>query len=315
MTDGSAATDIRTEQVSAVISRDPAGVSAEELAAWQDRLADSAQRAEGFRRLEKHPPDATLQPLWSCVVAFDGRDALRAWLTDAAELVGDDVRVLAGSQREELATFAIVQRVRPERVDDYLAWQKRITSAVQRQPGFLSAEVVRTRSGDVPEWTVINRFETHDDLDAWVRSAERDALMRESDGMFVDVSRRVVSDPGFGAWFGGAERIPTWKQNWLVLVVLYPVIVAELVFLDPYLGWLNHAVAIFIGAGVSVAALGWPLVGLATRALGWWASPEPGAGRRTEVLGIAVLIATCAVLIAAMALLMDWVSLPGIDRL
>ena len=59
---------------------------------------------------------------------------------------------------------------------------------------------------------------------------------------------------------------PDWKQSVIVLLMLYPIMMLELLFLNPLLASLGMAEATFIGNLLSVATPGWVLVPPANRA-------------------------------------------------
>jgi len=135
------------------------------------------------------------------------------------------------------------------------------------------------------------RFATPQGLDAWLTSPERQALLRRSEPIASWRSRRLPSP--FAAWFpSDPERPapPLWKQGMLVLLVLYPIVVLELRFLNPLLAPLVPAPATFIGNAISVALVTWPLMPVTVFCLGWWLQPAPQRRLRTTLFGL-VLIA------------------------
>ncbi len=94
---------------------------------------------------------------------------------------------------------------------------------------------------------------------------------------------------------------PNWKQGMIVLLVLFPVVMLEILFLNPLLSSLNPAVANFIGLIISVVALTWALVPLANRAFEWWLLPGPGDSPRVEIAGTALIIGLYALSVAVFA--------------
>jgi len=147
------------------------------------------------------------------------------------------------------------------------------------------------------------RFSTPEQLDAWLSSPERRALLQRSAALVQGwQSRRLPSS--FAGWFPsapGQAAPPTWKQAALVLLVLYPIVMLELRFLSPLLAGLVPAVGTFIGNAISVALVSWPLMPLAVSGLAWWLQPRPAVHARTEILG-ALLVAA----LYALELLVLW---------
>lgn len=88
---------------------------------------------------------------------------------------------------------------------------------------------------------------------------------------------------------------PNWKQAMVVLLALFPVVMAELRWLSPMLGNLEQALATFIGNALSVALLTWLLMPLMVRALHWWLVPAPAQARWTVPAGTVLIFGLYAV--------------------
>ena len=76
----------------------------------------------------------------------------------------------------------------------------------------------------------------------------------------------------------------------IVLLVLFPVVMLEILYLNPLLSSLNVAVANFIGNALSVAVLSFGLTSLASRAFEWWLVPRRDDSPRVEAAGIGLII-------------------------
>lgn len=68
-------------------------------------------------------------------------------------------------------------------------------------------------------------------------------------------------------------NVPVWKQMMIVLLMLFPIVMLELIFLSPYLSTLHFSLATFIGNAISVALLSWPFMSIAIYCLNWWLTP------------------------------------------
>ncbi len=100
---------------------------------------------------------------------------------------------------------------------------------------------------------------------------------------------------------GGGDRVAApaaWKQNMIVLLLLYPVVfLFGLLVQTPLLmgrAGLPFWLALFIGNVVSVLLLNW-LVPWASRGFGWWLAPPRDAGGRISVVGAMLIMAFYAV--------------------
>lgn len=190
----------------------------------------------------------------------------------------------------------------------FLGWQHRIAAAEARFAGFESYALEPPVSGVQDDWTMVVRFDTDEHLDAWLASAERADLVAEATA-FDGGTRVSRVHGGFEAWTTPAaahdDAPAAWKQNLVVLLMLYPVVFLFGRYVsDPLLTgrgvpfWL----ALFLGNAVSVALLGWVLVPRASAAFGWWLSPATPSPRRTAT-GVAVVAVLYAVLLACFAAL------------
>jgi antibiotic biosynthesis monooxygenase (ABM) superfamily enzyme len=76
----------------------------------------------------------------------------------------------------------------------------------------------------------------------------------------------------------------------IVLLTLFPVVMLELLYLNPLLQSLNMAIATFIGNALSVAATGFVLIPLALRAFKWWLLPGANYSPGVEIGGTVLVI-------------------------
>jgi len=85
--------------------------------------------------------------------------------------------------RESLhaCTVMAAQRVRPERTDDFLRAQEKISLVMGRFPGFLGKELIRPMPGLQDEWVSVFRFASTAALRRWMESDERRAMLAELD--------------------------------------------------------------------------------------------------------------------------------------
>jgi antibiotic biosynthesis monooxygenase (ABM) superfamily enzyme len=116
----------------------------------------------------------------------------------------------------------------PEDSDAFLAWQATVTAAERRFRGFRGKELFRPVPGVQDDWTALYRFDTAENLEAWLESAERQQLLEE--GLeFQDFELRQI-DSSFGNCFsfdGRGDEPPPGdvKTSIAVWVGLYPTVV------------------------------------------------------------------------------------------
>jgi hypothetical protein len=121
-------------------------------------------------------------------------------------------------------SVVISTRVKPSQEDAYRAWEQRIAAVQAKAPGFQGYRFEPPVSGVQDDWLAILRFDTDANLQAWLDSPQRQALLKEA-GAFTEEFHTRIARTGFDQWFpvaAGEMAPPAWKQNMLVLLLLYP---------------------------------------------------------------------------------------------
>ena len=306
---------------------------AEEFEAWQSRMNDVISRFDGFVSREVLPPTPPDQLDWVIIQRFERPDQLKTWLESPqrAEMLaqikpaleGDDaVNVFVGHEAEEgeaegPVTAMIMTVVKPGQEKAFQRWHARVQEHQSKYPGFLGCEVQPPTGMFQEEWVTLLRFDSQDHLDNWLSSDERAQLMREASEVIGSSSERRVRT-SFEGWFkfGADDKPPpSWKQAAIVLLCLFPVVMLEIKLLNPLLQWMNLAPATFIANVISVGLLTWPLIPLASRAMGWWLSPQPDAGNAVRWGGPALLVCLYAVAIVLFHFFAGWVHVTPVTSL
>ena len=324
MAEAGAATEAAGGPVALVIQRRIAEAGYARYSHWLGRVAARLGAWPGFTGQEVIPPTPPVQSDWVAVQRFDNAADARRWLqsADLAALT-DEVRDLfvgqedihllpdAGQPRSTAVSAVVSFQVPPELEAEFLAWQRDIQSLEAEFRGFLRHRVERPIPGVHDEWIIILSFDSDQTMTAWLESPQRRAQLEKGARFNAALNLRRTSY-GFDFWFPGeAGRrggpVATFKNNLLVLLVLYPVVFLWGVFFSgPVL--LKNGVpfwlALFIGNLVSTQLLGWWAVPLAFRCFGWWLAP--GGGLRRELLGYGVLLVLYVLSMAVFAALLMW---------
>lgn len=282
-----------------------------EFERWQRRVNTRLEAFPGYVDYDFIAPAPPVQDDWVIVQRFVDGDAARAWLQcdDRKELLAEVQEMLVGpvdvhlfaeaaSRRHSPVTVTITTRVPSGQEDEFLDWHRRIVAAQAAFPGFEGYRLERPIPGVQDEWVAGLRFDSYEHLQGWLESDERQTLLREDPTFGRGVGIRVVQN-AFDSWFpsytnreGAALPPPAWKQNMLVLLVLYPVVFvfSESVH-DPLLveNGIPFWLALFIGNAVSVALLGWVFVPWVSKRFRWWLVASKGDHVRTDWLGTAIV--------------------------
>ena len=287
------------------------------FAQWQQQVSEAVSRAPGYLEQTFIPPNPPAQVDWVIVQRFASADAARAWLqaperlrlldTIQPLLVGqDDVHIFEDGSGPKLAapvTAVISMRVKPGQEAAFQDWQRRIAAVEATFDGFSGYRLEPPVPGVQDDWTTMVRFDTDAHLDTWLNSAERQRLLEETPRFSAEYhTRKMVT--GFDSWFtkdqpAGTAPPPGWKQNMIVLLVLYPTVFLFGFFVGTPLLTRNGVpfwLALFIGNAVSTVLLGYWFVGWMNRALGWWLYPAPTTGPGVHWQGtalVALLYALC----------------------
>jgi antibiotic biosynthesis monooxygenase (ABM) superfamily enzyme len=282
---------------------------AEEFGQWQSAISAAAAEFPGFITQSVLPPNPPVQVDWVIQQRFASVERASAWLRserrtrllDAAQpmLAGpDDVHLVrdsaAGAQPAPVSAV-ISSRVRPGQEGAFRAWEQRIATAQAQSPGFQGYRFEPPIPGVQDDWLAILRFDTESNLQAWLDSPGRKKLLKEAAPFLEEFHARVVRT-GFEQWFPTAAdgtSAPAWKQNMIVLLLLYPVVFLFGIWVQtPVLmgkAGLPFWLALFIGNVASVLLLNW-LVPWVSNGFGWWLAPAQGAGRWTSLAGAALIL-------------------------
>jgi antibiotic biosynthesis monooxygenase (ABM) superfamily enzyme len=293
--------------------------SADAFARWQEETSGIVAAFAGFIKQTVMPPSPPAQIDWVILQRFASAGAAVAWLNSeqrlqriesvAPMLVGrDDIHIVKDGSAGVLpapVSAVISTRIKPGQETAYRAWEQRIAAAQSKAPGFQGYRFEPPVPGVQDDWLAILRFDTEANLQAWLDSPERHELLAEAN-IFTEEFHTRIARTGFDQWFpvpaGAAHPPAAWKQNMLVLLMLYPVVFLFGAFVQtPYLtgrAGLPFAIALFIGNIASVLLLSY-LVPLTSHRLSWWLQPTGAKPRRIEVIGTALVVALYAVMVVA----------------
>jgi uncharacterized protein len=267
------------------------------FAGWLTEFNKVVSTFSGYVSAVVVPPVPPLQSDWVMVQRFQTIEELRAWLDSearrslldkSASLMVDEgtTNVIQGSNTElspqDMVTEIITVSVKPGMEEAYHDWVDRIRQVEARFPGYQGLQLQPPIPGLQENWVSLLRFDTAEHLNAWLESdARRDAL-REVEPSLDKREQQVAT--AFSGWFtfGDApgQAPPSWKQSMIVLLTLYPIVMLELLFLNPLTQSLGMAESTFIGNALSVAVTGFLLIPLALRAFEWWLLPRPSDSPR-----------------------------------
>lgn len=174
---------------------------------------------------------------------------------------------------EKPVSEVFITHVKPGKYDLYQKWAAKIRKIEADFPGYKGVYTQSPAANDPNSWVTILSFDTAENLDNWLTSKKRQEIIKES-GVFVEnYEGHLMTDPFFG-WFSSFDArkkaSTIIKEAMLILLVLFPIVMLELKFLNPITNGLNLSVATFIGNTISVALITWPAMPVCLYFLGWW---------------------------------------------
>ncbi len=283
------------------------------FAQWQEETGRLVAAVPGFLAQTVTAPTPPTQVDWVILQRFaTAKDAV-AWLnspvrvqrieTAAPMLVGrDDVHIIRDGQAGVLpapVSAVISTRIKPGQELAYRNWEQRIAAAQSMAKGFQGYRFEPPVPGVQDDWLAIVRFDSEANLQAWLDSPERHALLDDARDFTEEFHARIART-SFDQWFpvaAGAKPPPAWKQNMLVLLMLYPVVFLFGAFVGtPLLSatmGMPFALALFVGNVASVILLN-GLVPWTNHRFRWWLEPSGEGGRRNEIAGAVLLLALYA---------------------
>lgn len=278
---------------------------------WQANFHQAVASAEGFLSLEIIKGAATNAGEWLFTLRFadnaschqfqqspayqDLLDELQVLLAPKTSIQIETSALQIGSPFAAKVTELFVTELQPNQEQAFREWVARIHQAEAKFPGFCGVYVQAPLSlQQAKHWITFLQFDSQENLDFWINSAERKALLLQSKPLIVNLeSHRVIS--AYPGWFhvyasGVQLSPPLWKQALLILLVLFPVVMLEGLLLSPFTKGLNPSLAMFIGNFISVALVTWPLMPLVIYLMQWWLTPQHNRIRPTWISTGGVLL-------------------------
>lgn len=293
--------------------------NADAFARWQDETSTIVSTFPGFIQQTVVPPSPPAQVDWVILQRFTSSGAAVAWLKSeqrlkrmegaAPMLLGrDDVHIVNDGGAGVLpapVSAVISTRIKPGQEAAYRAWELRIAAAQSKAPGFQGYRFEPPVPGVQDDWLAIVRFDTEAHLQAWLDAPERQALLKEANA-FTEECHARIARTGFDHWFpsvsGGAPQPAVWKQNMIVLLLLYPVVfLFGILVQTPLLmgrAGLSFPIALFIGNVASVILLNYLVPWTSTR-FSWWLQPAGQNPGRAGLAGAVLITALYGVMLLA----------------
>lgn len=173
-------------------------------------------------------------------------------------------------------TVLVTRTVREGREADYEAWVEGVAAVARRFPGHRGLNLVRPRDAS-RSYTLVFRFDTAAQLDAWESSPERRTWVERVADLCDDT--RVQHLTGMEGWFEapapGLAAPPRWKMVVVSFGVAFPTMQGLQVALGPSLTPLPGPVRGAVLGLAMVVFMTYVAMPAVTRRLANWLYPQP----------------------------------------
>jgi antibiotic biosynthesis monooxygenase (ABM) superfamily enzyme len=194
--------------------------------------------------------------------------------------------------RGKRASSVILHRVPPERVDEFMNWERGITRAAESFAGYQSTDIYPPDDPRKREWIVVIHFDDTQNLKRWTDSPERIEWSGKLGTGMRDFRMKTLPN-GFASWFAGmVEGGPApWQMALTVVLGLYPTVMLLNIFIGQHLSPLGLAASMLVGNLLSVSILQWVVMPPLQRALRPWFQADGPKKTATLIVGAAIIAA------------------------
>jgi uncharacterized protein len=190
---------------------------------------------------------------------------------------GAEASMIDEQHRLVPATPIITRVVKPGSEKVFEEWLHGISQESARFPGYLSSTIFRPPAGG-REYTIVLQFDRDENLQSWLRSGQRRAWL-DRVGALEEVPAQRSEVTGLEHWFtlpDKPEALPPPKHKMALLIILtvYPTMLAVRALLFPILDRLSYPLAALIVTVCLVLLLTYVLMPSVTRVFHRWLYPQ-----------------------------------------
>lgn len=271
---------------------------------WQAEFASSIAGQEGFVSLEfLSKPDE--QDTWLIVQRFYNQDRAGIWkhsaeydaliqkLQPLLNAKGLQEKIEGEEEMHGGITEVIITEVSPEHEEAFRSWSAKIHQIEAKFDGFRGVYIQSPKGNGGKHWITLLQFDTAAHLDNWLSSPERQQILKEGEPLVSSLETNRMASP-FAGWFSSiakSEEIPSvWQQTMIVLLILFPIVMLELKYLNPLTQGLNSSLGTFIGNSISVTLIAYPFMPLVLPYLSWWLFPDKRRSFSFTLFGTALIL-------------------------
>lgn len=273
------------------------------FAAWRGQFYHAISQCEGWVSLEIASIREENGVMWNLVQRFRQPRYLQRWqhspeyeaLRKALEVqLSDQVIEERDGTRihdEHGAMEVLEVHLLPGGEEAYRNWVTHLHEQVDKVEGLQGLDTHLLDTGVAPTQVVVLQFEHPKQLKQWLASSSHAQCLRDIPTFAASwAGHRMLSNQlGWLSFATPPGEAPLWKQTLLILLLLFPIVMLEILFLSPQLSWMPLACATFIANALSVSLLSWPLIPFAFKWFSWWLFPSQHKKGGITLAGLALL--------------------------
>jgi len=179
----------------------------------------------------------------------------------------------------EAVTVVWSRRAKPGRQAALENVIDRLAQAMSSATGYEGVVSLRPQPGHPPIYTMVARFASQSDLDAWVSSEIRGRLYAEAEGVSVG-GLNVQQAAGLEGWFQmpGQPLVvppPRYKMAVITWAAIFPLLLLANLIAAPLLANVSPLVRLLPVSIVLIALMTWVVMPRMTKWFRFWLYPEP----------------------------------------
>lgn len=188
------------------------------------------------------------------------------------------------NEAEQGVTVVVSRRVRKGSETEFEAMSTAMSNTASRFPGHLGSTMFRPASPDDPEYRIVFKFATPEDLERWQESAERLEHLESFEGLLIEPAQTEVIS-GMVTWFtlpanNPVKPPPKYKMTLVSWMALYPSVTLIFFFFGDLLAPIPLPLRTLMITGVLMLLMSYVLMPRFTRWFAFWLYPKKEQDRR-----------------------------------
>lgn len=149
------------------------------------------------------------------------------------------------------------------------AWIDGISAAAMQFPGHKGQNVIRPVDPLNPEYVIVIRFDTYENLMNWHNSDTRAEWVAKVQDI-TEGEPRIRAVPGMSAWFNMPRTPPRWKTALVIFIVLVPLAIGIGAGIRYLFAGFHTYIQQIIALGVTVIVMTWFVMPFVNKRIKGW---------------------------------------------